>query len=125
MRSRFILPLMVALFSVLAIVGWEHSFSLGWDLFFDGRPMPGMFGTTARDFRQETPAGKPERLRRDREVLIELKWSTRGTRTSATLALLGAIFLVWRRRKDPFRWRLLSGSLALVALAIFGFVLAN
>ena len=41
MRSRFILPLMVALFSVLAIVGWEHSFSLGWELLFNGRPMPG------------------------------------------------------------------------------------
>ena len=27
--------------------------------------------------------------------------------------------------KNPLRWRLLSGSLALVALAISGFVLAN
>jgi hypothetical protein len=126
MRSRFIiLPLMVALFSVLAIVGWEHSFSLGWERLFDGPPMPGMFGTTARDFRPETPARKEERLRRDRDVLMELKWSRRGTQASATLALLGAIVLVWRRRKNPLRWRLLSGSLALVALAIFGFVLAN
>src|SRR4051812_16518610 len=98
MRSRFIvLPLIVALFSALAIVGWEHSFSLRWELLFDGPPRPGMFGTTARDFRRETPARKQERLRRDREVLMELKWSRRGTQASATLALLGAIFLVWRR----------------------------
>lgn len=122
---RYAPPLIVVVLSVLAIAAWEHSVSLGWDLLFDGRPMVGMFGATARDLPRETAGETQARLRRDRQVLTELKWTMRGARASAALSCVGAIVFLWRLRRDSVRRRLPAASLALGALAVFVLVLVG
>jgi ABC-type Fe3+ transport system permease subunit len=122
MKSPFTLSLLVTLCALFAVLGWFHSAQLGWQ-FLLSRRVPGMFGTSAGDFSPETPLEKEARLRADRALLSELRWSFRLSAISATLSLLGAGLLAWRSRRDPWRRQLAVGVLASIALGVFVFVL--
>jgi hypothetical protein len=55
----------------------------------------------------------------DEELFAQGKWAYRVSEGAATLSLLGAINLVWLRRKASSHERLPSALLALVALGVF------
>ena len=121
MRSPFALSLLVTLCALFAVLGRLHGAQLGWQYLLSRRA-PGMFGTSVRDFPTETPDEKEARLRADRALLSEFRWSFRLSELSATMSLLGAILLAWRSRRDPWRRQLAVGLLASIALGAFVFV---
>lgn len=102
MRSRFGLSLAVFLCSATAIIEWFHSNALAWRYLLTCAPIDCDF-----------------------DAAPELRWSIRVSRLAAILALLGAIALVWRCRRDPLRPQLATGLLGLIALGAFLFVVVG
>jgi len=102
MRSRFWLSLAVFLCSATAIIEWFDSNALAWRY---------LLSCAATDC--------------DYDAVPGLRWSIRVSRLAAILALLGAIALVWRCRRDPLRPQLATGLLGLIALGVFLFVVVG
>jgi hypothetical protein len=125
MRSRFGLSLLVALCATAAFIAWLDSCWMAWAYLLNGPAMPGMFGASARDIPVETAAETQERLRRDRAIRTELRWSTRVSRASATLSLLAAMALIWQSRMDRLRRQLAAALLGSISLGIFVLVLGT
>jgi hypothetical protein len=119
MRMHVSLSLGIALCSLVAAVGWLNGNLLAWRYLLNHPAPAGMFGAAAADLHRETRAEAQARVDRDREMLTELASSTRVSRVSATLSLLGSVCLVWIGRRSGRRRLLSSAGLALIALAVF------